>query len=551
MRRDFTETSENELVECINRIGSGSDQAFTGQISCVRNGYAYWIGTLGIDVYFENMTAFNNSVLEKCEISEAAVNVIFTSARDLDKTYAGLLGDVLVQLGNWKKYIGILSGYVNGPAGVFTVGNISSGLKEIAAAIQEQEVKCAAGRMSYETGGISVYNTEMIDLMLKKASSEITVEQKLAVIRIITDLAEKHAVNTEVLTGDLQPYLGFDKIILEQVYCDNVYITVLNQLLKNGRDKASFASELMSFESSGADMQMLGASVYGELNKLADLIPIGSSAGLQAFLLKLTSEHTEIFAGKLDNNIEAGINIKSDFGSSTMIPGAVVNGETSISALQASWADETDDMKGNVSAKVGNAYADAQVSAGLFLYEDGKVWASPSVSAELGAGISAVDLSAYGSLGNDNIGLYGSADVDVLEAEAKAGAGAAMFDGEGNFNPQAYFNVSAQANLVDVTGAAGLMILGADVGIKAGVNVGVGAHAEGGYEDGHLKMDVGAALGVGVHFGFDIDLDGLVKGVSAVIGDAWNSLLSAVSDEWSNICNYWEHFWNPGSVEYS
>lgn len=57
-------------------------------------------------------------------------------------------------------------------------------------------------------------------------------------------------------------------------------------------------------------------------------------------------------------------------------------------------------------------------------------------------------------------------------------------------------------------------MLGTDIGVSGAVKVGIGAHAEVGYTDGKFKVDVGAALGVGVDIGF-----GYISGtVDAVAG---------------------------------
>lgn len=62
---------------------------------------------------------------------------------------------------------------------------------------------------------------------------------------------------------------------------------------------------------------------------------------------------------------------------------------------------------------------------------------------------------------------------------------------------------------------AGVSVLGTDIGVSGAVKVGIGAHAEVGYyTDGKFKVDVGAALGVGVDIGF-----GYISGtVDAVAG---------------------------------
>lgn len=57
-------------------------------------------------------------------------------------------------------------------------------------------------------------------------------------------------------------------------------------------------------------------------------------------------------------------------------------------------------------------------------------------------------------------------------------------------------------------------MLGTDIGVSGAVKVGIGAHAEVGYTDGKFKVDVGAALGVGVDIGFEVDISGTVDAVA-------------------------------------
>jgi hypothetical protein len=51
-----------------------------------------------------------------------------------------------------------------------------------------------------------------------------------------------------------------------------------------------------------------------------------------------------------------------------------------------------------------------------------------------------------------------------------------------------------------------------------------GAHAEAGYTDGKLKVDVGAAIGVGVSIGFEVDVSGTVDAVTGWAESAWDKV---------------------------
>jgi len=181
--------------------------------------------------------------------------------------------------------------------------------------------------------------------------------------------------------------------------------------------------------------------------------------------------------------------------------------------------------QGSINAKIGTAEAHAEFSAGLYVFDkDGKRTLAPSVNAEVGASVSLLTLTAEGTVGSDMLGAYGKADVSVGKAEAKASATASFFDENGNLAIQAKAKASAEAIAFEAKGRAGATILGAEVGVTGSVTVGVGAHAEIGYVDGVVKVDIGASLGIGVSVGFEVNIGGAVD---AVVGGAkaiWNTV---------------------------
>lgn len=180
--------------------------------------------------------------------------------------------------------------------------------------------------------------------------------------------------------------------------------------------------------------------------------------------------------------------------------------------------------QGSVEGKFMTGEVHAEGSIGMYVYEkdkDGNVTRifSPGVNAEVGASVAVLQVDAEGRIGlgenNDMLGLYAKADAEFLSAEAK---------GKVAFNrKEAYAGVSAEANLAKVSGSAGVSVLGTDVGVSGSLKVGVGAHAEVGYTDGVFKVDVGAAIGVGVDLGFEVDVGGTVDAVCDAASNAWNS----------------------------
>ncbi|MBQ5994618.1 MAG: hypothetical protein IJL63_02035 [Clostridia bacterium] len=183
--------------------------------------------------------------------------------------------------------------------------------------------------------------------------------------------------------------------------------------------------------------------------------------------------------------------------------------------------------EGSAELKLVTAGVTAGASAGLYTYEqdkDGKKKKifSPGVNAEVGASVSVLAAAADGRIGlgkdKKDLGVYGSAEADVLTAEAKAKLAVNR--------KQAMVDLGAEADVAKISGTAGVSVLGADVGVSGSLKFGVGVHAKAGYVDGHIKVDIGAAVGLGADVGLDIDVGGAVKAVAGVAKSAWDGLIS-------------------------
>ena len=202
--------------------------------------------------------------------------------------------------------------------------------------------------------------------------------------------------------------------------------------------------------------------------------------------------------------------------------GTILEKNLAEAKAEATWLEDEATGKskyaqGTAGYKVATAEAHAGVTAGMYVYEkdkDGNVTRifSPGVSAAAGASVALATASASGRVGlgenNNMLGIYGEGEVKAVTAEAKAEIAVNR--------KEIHASASAEADLVKAEGSAGVTVLGTDVGVKGAVKVGVGAHADIGYTDGKFKVDVGAAVGVGVDLGFEIDVSGTVDAVSSV-----------------------------------
>lgn len=192
----------------------------------------------------------------------------------------------------------------------------------------------------------------------------------------------------------------------------------------------------------------------------------------------------------------------------------------------------------NADEKVLTAEAHCNGSAGLYVYSkdengnESKIF-SPGVAAEVAASVAAFEFEADGRIGlgenNDMLGVYGDIDAKLLSAEGKAKI---------SFNKdEAYLGAKAEADLAKVSGAGGVSVLGADIGVTGSLKLGIGGHVEAGWTDGKFKFDMGAALGVGVDVGFEVDVSGTVDAICDYASNAWDDFSDTVSGFWDSIFN--------------
>lgn len=180
--------------------------------------------------------------------------------------------------------------------------------------------------------------------------------------------------------------------------------------------------------------------------------------------------------------------------------------------------------EGSYSSDFGYAEAHGGISGGFYITrvgEDGKERRvfEPGVQAEIGASVGLWQGKAEGRLGNEYVAVVGETSASVLEANAQAEMNLGFVDGELAANVSA----SAEATLVEAEGKVGVDVMGVEGTIGGSVNVGVGAHAEVGYNDGKLTFDIGASLGVGASISAEVDVSGLVDGVSNAVEDISNA----------------------------
>lgn len=583
MLRDFSEASKRQLLYLVSQVEDEQYSNFTDWVGDRWFEFEEWIGSLNIRNYINNVNDYHKKVIDKNNSTKKAIEKIFAEVKNVDDTYALTYSNINDLLEQWQNYINEMNNIVTPSTKGFNVSNIDISLGAHYSRIQDAEVEVARSKMQQVVGGVITYNLGVISECLSKDAETLSVAEKIAVISTINDLAEKDAHHATILSwgdekaaayiGYLSNYVDEEKAYFDFIttgaYYNNSYIKILSAMGEAGDNKASLAAQLLSVGNEGFNMNILGIETSGEVKKFLELIPVGVSGALTGYISKIETEHTKLYAGKvsLEGGVESSANVKikevyesklkQDKTESSVIYDpktgefrecgkdeyktlkeeaklldffeASVGAEASL--LEGTLEGESKYANGSVTAKIGNAKAEASIGAGLYVYDDsGNKLIAPTVKAEVGASVSALNVSADGRLGTENIGAYGNAEADILEAEAEASAKFTVFDNSGNLDLQAGVKAGAEANIVEVSGSAGATVLGADVGVSGSLKVGIGAEAEVGYVDGHFKMNLGVSVGVGASVGVDIDVGGLIDGVATKASDTWSDVCEMASD---------------------
>ena len=124
-------------------------------------------------------------------------------------------------------------------------------------------------------------------------------------------------------------------------------------------------------------------------------------------------------------------------------------------------------------------------------------------------------LTAAGDIavGNEMLGAYANGNITVGQVSGEVGLHASLMDENGSFNPSANVHANVEAVLIEAEAQAGVTVLGTDVNVSGSAYIGVGAHADIDIGDGKIKCDIGAALGIGVSVGFEIDYGGTIDAI--------------------------------------
>lgn len=152
---------------------------------------------------------------------------------------------------------------------------------------------------------------------------------------------------------------------------------------------------------------------------------------------------------------------------------------------------------------------------------------------EMGVALTALSGGFDVQAGTEDFGAHAGVEIELGKVSASTEGKIELWDENGDFQPNVGFSAKMEAIAAEASGEVGVDLLGTKANLKGSVNFGIGGHADVGFKDGKLSLDVGASLGIGGSLKFEADVSGTVDKVvehAAEIGDAaWDACKAATS----------------------
>lgn len=585
MYRDFSEKSKQNILNLVSQVENEKTSDFTDWIGDRWYDFESWIGTLNIKGYLDNVNTYHKKVIDKNNATQKTITDIFNTVKGIDSTYSGIFENLRVYLTTWYDYIVSLSEIVTPGNGQFSVEYMAGQLNPILSDLEQSHIDCLRDQMLQDVNGELIFDEDLIYEYMRKNPAEMTDAEQALLLSIISQLKDTVAVyetlasiGKDDLGADILTYVSwlsdsteYDSFTAVSAHYNEIYVNLLNYISEQSEDANTFAASLVNIGIGESVLSILGAE-YSE--NLGDIFGTNS---FETYLAKYVSEHSEQYFIKLEASEKDSLKASGEFSSlNDWLKDKLQNEglasedeDTTYYDKDGNIIDKEDaptfykrqitlaEIKkqvqasvsiykgtydfgdwGEVNVTVGEAEAHAGVSAGLYVIgADGEKKFSPGVNAEVGASVTALEAGWENQLlGNENIGLNADAKVTVGKAEAKADATAQIFGDDGKLDVQLGASAKAEAIAAEAEASAGINILGGEVGVEGGVNVGIGAHADVGYRDGIFKVDIGASLGIGASVSIDVDVD--VGGMVDTISDTATAAWDGIKDGWNKFTSW-------------
>lgn len=575
MYRDFSEKSKENILNMVSQVENEKFSDFTDWIGDRWYDFESWIGTLNIKKYLNDVNTYHKKVIDKNNATQKTITDIFNAVNGVDSTYSSIFENLTAYLTTWYDYIVSLSDIVTPGNGHFSAEYMADKLKPILSDLEQSHIDCLRDKMVQDVNGELIFDEDLIYEYMKKNPTEMTDAEQALLLGIISQLKDTVAIyetlasmGDDELGADILTYVSwlsdstkYDSFTAVSAHYNEIYVNLLNYMSEQSKDSNTFAASLVNIGIGKSVLSILGTE-YSE-----DLGDIFGTNSFDVYLAKYVTEHSENYFLKLEASEEESLKASGKFSKvndwledklqkkglasednnttyydvngniidkkdaptfyKRQITLAEIKKQVQASASIYKGTYDLGDW-GEANVTVGEAEAHASVSAGLYVIgADGEKKFSPGVNAEVGASVTAFEAGWENQLlGDENFGLNADAKVTVGKAEAKADATAQIFGSDGKLDAQLGASAKAEAIAAEVEGSAGINVLGGEVGVKGSVNVGIGAHADVGYRDGVVKVDIGASLGVGASVALEVDVGGMVDTITDTATAAWEGVKS-------------------------
>lgn len=584
MKRDFTQGAYSALHLLVSGVEDAELGDFTLWGTDGWSVYEKWIYELDIKAYIDSVNLYHRNVIEKNGATHDSIDTVFTDVGCVDSTYQGIFANIHTNLEQWKTYIEQLGTVIDPSKGMFTPASMATAFDTLLANISQSSAACLKDAMVRNINGELIFNEDLIYEYMKKSPSEMTDAEMQALLEVISQLQDTVAFYESLATiGDDQigadiwtqvawladdtQYASFTAV---SMHYNDIYLNLLNRVSELSKDEYTFASALVKIGTDDASISLLGTKYTNEYGKLF------GELSFDAYLAKYQSEHTEQYFLKLEASETRSLEIfnpdKIERGAkkagNKFLENVGLRDEEKDEFFLDSNGNEIDGKKaptfydrqfslaewsvgdsasvsfydgtfaigenGKLNVVVGNAEAHASVTGGFYVIgANGEKRFSPGVSAEVGTSITAFEADWEQQLwGDENLGINADATLTVGKAEAKADGTVQFFNENGSVDVQLGASAKIEAIALEAEGSLGANVLGGEVAVTGGVNVGIGAHADVGYRDGVIKCDIGASLGVGFSIDVEIDVGGMVDTVCDGAASLWDSAVDGWNDFW-------------------
>lgn len=125
MKRDFSESTKNELLGYVKEVEDEKWFSFTDWLGDRWYDFEEFIGSLRIDNYIDNIDEYHKKVIDKNNTSASDINKIFDDVNDVDKDYKKKINKNNEDLNNILNYVISIKNTISPINGDFSASNVN------------------------------------------------------------------------------------------------------------------------------------------------------------------------------------------------------------------------------------------------------------------------------------------------------------------------------------------------------------------------------------------------------------------------------------------